>query len=106
MIEGQWRDWLLDFTPTTYKILRQISKRKYVHYFGPEAELYNLDSDPGEEENLINSAPHQRELTRMRGLLADWMRQSNDVFQIDQIYDWLVYRTYENYWGVYQIGEV
>lgn len=60
---------------------------KYVHYFGPEAELYNLDSDPGEVENLINWATHQDELKRMRSLLADWMQQSHDVFQMDQIYD-------------------
>ena len=59
---------------------------KYVHYFGPEDELFNLDSDPHEMENLINSEAHQADLGRMRGLLADWMERSDDVFQMDQRY--------------------
>ncbi|MBV7333727.1 sulfatase-like hydrolase/transferase [Chloroflexi bacterium TSY] len=57
---------------------------KYVHYFGPEPELFDLAVDPGETVNLVQSATHQEELLRMQGLLETWMAASGDVYHIDQ----------------------
>ncbi|MEM7132227.1 MAG: sulfatase-like hydrolase/transferase [Chloroflexota bacterium] len=57
---------------------------KYVHYFGPEPELFDLEDDPGETVNLVGSATHQEELRRMQGLLETWMAASGDVYQFDQ----------------------
>ncbi len=36
--------------------------------YGPDPELYDLESDPGEKENLIR--PRRREATRLRGYLT------------------------------------
>ena len=57
---------------------------KYVHYFGPEGELFDLSNDPGEMNNLVNSSSHEDELRRMQLLLADWMRKSGDVFEMEK----------------------
>ena len=55
---------------------------KYVHYFGPEAELFDLAADPGERENLAGSPAHQGELLRMRQLLESWMAASGDRYRV------------------------
>ena len=57
---------------------------KYVHYFGPEGELFDLSNDPGEMNNLVNSSSHEDILVRMQLLLADWMRKSGDVFEMEK----------------------
>ena len=38
---------------------------KHVHYFGPEGDLFDLNSDPGEMDNLINSSRQEDDLVRM-----------------------------------------
>ena len=55
-----------------------------MHYFGPEGELFDLNADPGEVNNLINSSSHEDDLVRMQALLADWMGKSSDVFQMEK----------------------
>lgn len=47
--------------------------RKYVHRHphGPH-ELYDLNADPGERDNLADDPAHAAELARLRRMLRDW----------------------------------
>lgn len=44
-------------------------------------ELYDLDSDPGEMDNLIDSAGHAAVRDRLHDRLLDWMHASRDPFR-------------------------
>ena len=44
----------------------------------PAEELYDLDNDPHEINNLADSPAHSRTLRRMRGALDEWMIQTRD----------------------------
>jgi hypothetical protein len=44
----------------------------------PEEELYDLDSDPHELNNLAQSPQHQRTLDRLRVLLDQWIADTED----------------------------
>ena len=44
----------------------------------PAEELYDLDSDPHETKNLVQSSEHQRVLKRLRSELERWIKDSND----------------------------
>ncbi len=51
-------------------------------YYGsprPEEELYDLDSDPGETENLADSPDHAATLTELRGRVQRWMEETDDL---------------------------
>ena len=45
----------------------------------PPEELYDLEADPDEVNNLANSAAHKPRLERMRAALLAWMREIRDV---------------------------
>jgi len=50
-------------------------------YYGsirPPEELYDLTADPLERTNLAADPAHADELARLRGLVDDWMRATND----------------------------
>lgn len=44
----------------------------------PEEELYDLEADPHEVKNLVNSPEHREVLARMRRVLAEWIDESDD----------------------------
>ncbi len=44
----------------------------------PKEELYDLDKDPYEINNLVESAEHQNDLKRLRGDLEDWLVEIDD----------------------------
>jgi len=44
----------------------------------PEEELYDLENDPHEIDNLAKSSAHQRVLKRLRRELERWIKDSND----------------------------
>lgn len=44
----------------------------------PEEELYDLEKDPHEIDNLVKSPEHKETLERLRKVLADWIETSND----------------------------
>ena len=46
----------------------------------PEFELYDLDADPYEFENLADKPQHQAELEELKGRLLEWRRQTDDAF--------------------------
>lgn len=46
----------------------------------PEFELYDLEADPYEFENLAGKPEHQAELEELKGRLLEWRRQTDDAF--------------------------
>ncbi|MCP3694011.1 MAG: DUF4976 domain-containing protein, partial [Planctomycetaceae bacterium] len=45
----------------------------------PAEELYDLQADPDEVNNLVGSAEHQAILKELQGALADWCKEIRDV---------------------------
>jgi hypothetical protein len=58
---------------------------KYTWNRAERDELYNLTSDPYERHNLTDDTQSQSVLAEMRGVLKDWVEETNDpvlaVFQ-------------------------
>lgn len=56
-----------------------VGKRKLKDYFfrGPE-ELYDLENDPLEVNNLANHPDHQELLQKLRATLEEWQRRTED----------------------------
>ena len=55
---------------------------KLNHYPGNSGELYDLESDPGEERNLYTSAAHQSRVRDMKDLLLDFLITADETDQI------------------------
>ncbi|MEO7653986.1 MAG: sulfatase-like hydrolase/transferase, partial [Bryobacteraceae bacterium] len=53
-------------------------KFKYVHYFGPEGELFDRKGDPNELTNLAAAPDHADTVKSMQALLFQQMRTTND----------------------------
>jgi len=53
-------------------------RHKYVFHPGAFDELYDLQADPHELENLIDSAGHAEVLRECRRRLLQWIRRTND----------------------------
>lgn len=51
---------------------------KYVWNDGDTDELYDLEMDPGESNNIAGRADHAARLAEYRGRLAQWMRRTAD----------------------------
>jgi arylsulfatase A-like enzyme len=86
--ETQWKDkifyeyyWEHDFpqTPTMFGI--RTSKYKYVFYHGlwDINELYDLEADPQELNNLIRSPQHQEIAQHLQKEVFDWLEQTNGL---------------------------
>jgi len=52
---------------------------KYVWNATAEDELYDLESDPGEINNLAADTDHLAELTRLRQRTVAWMEDTDDL---------------------------
>jgi len=46
----------------------------------PECELYDLQADPWQFQNLADDSAHATTLRRMQGLLLDWQKETNAPF--------------------------
>ncbi|MEP7366331.1 MAG: sulfatase-like hydrolase/transferase [Acidobacteriota bacterium] len=55
---------------------------KFNHYPGHGGELYDLQSDPGEERNLYAQAAHQPRVREMKDRLLDFLITSGETDQI------------------------
>ncbi len=55
---------------------------KLNYYPGHAGELYDLENDPGEWNNLYTSAGHQGVVREMKDALLDWMITSDEADQI------------------------
>lgn len=83
-----WRDtifyeyyWEFDFphTPTMHGI--RTDRYKYIRYHGvwDTNELYDLQEDPFEMNNLINSPEHQEIIADLAHQLYDWLEETNGM---------------------------
>jgi len=50
----------------------------------PEEELYELQADPHELNNLASSPSHQELLQKMRRTLADWIKETGDMGEVPE----------------------
>ncbi len=84
----QWRDkifyeyfWEYDFpmTPTVFGV--RTDKYKYIRYSGiwDQNELYDLEKDPNEINNLIEKPEHADLVKKMAGDLFDWLEQTKGM---------------------------
>lgn len=84
----QWRDkifyeyfWEYDFpmTPTVFGV--RTDKYKYIRYTGiwDQNELYDLEKDPNEMNNLIEKPEQAETAKKMAGDLFDWLEQTNGM---------------------------
>ncbi len=73
--------WEFDFpqTPTMFAV--RTDKYKYIfnHGIWDANELYDLDSDPDEVNNLIRSKEHQEIAKGLRGELMDWLEKTGGL---------------------------
>lgn len=70
---GYWPSWVRE-AKNDPKIAALVER--YLHR--PAEELYHLDSDPNELNNLAATSAHAAELSRLRGVLDEWMRSLDD----------------------------
>jgi arylsulfatase A-like enzyme len=61
-------------------MLRGIRTDRYKYTWRPRDldELYDLDEDPGERRNLIDSAEHQATIAELQAKLDAWMQREGD----------------------------
>ena len=85
---SQWRDkifyeyfWEYDFpmTPTIFGV--RTDKFKYIRYSGiwDQNELYDLEKDPNEINNLIEKPEYADLVKKMAGDLFDWLEQTKGM---------------------------
>ena len=86
---ADWRDHLLyeyywernfPHTPTVHAI--RTERHKYVHYHGiwDTDELYDLESDPREQNNLIDREEHQRLANRLKDRMFRTLEETGGMF--------------------------
>ena len=68
-----WATWLWDSwnKPRTYKLVK-----RYMHR--PAEELYRVNDDPYEMNNLVDDKKHNKQLTKLRAELDRWMTSQKD----------------------------
>jgi arylsulfatase A-like enzyme len=60
--------------------MARVRQWKYVHDpLGDRDELYDLDGDPGELENVVDDPQNRDVVAEMRLLLADWSVVTEDA---------------------------
>jgi len=84
LLQAQYRD----NQPTVTDLKRlheagELTGYQAEHWFGkrPEEELYDLEADPHQVENLAGSADHGKELARHRAILDRWIEETGDKGQ-------------------------
>ena len=86
--EVKWRDaifyeyyWERNFphTPTVHGV--RTDRYKYIHYHGlwDLDELYDLQEDPDEMKNLINSKEHQKLIDKLNTMMFDWLEETDGM---------------------------
>ena len=107
ILEGKdipWRDkvfyeyyWEYDFpmTPSVFGV--RTDRYKYIRYQGiwDRNELYDLENDPNEMYNLIESPDHQTLIHELAGEIYDWLELTGGM-QIP------LKRTIKHRWGDYR----
>jgi arylsulfatase A-like enzyme len=84
----KWRDavfyeyyWERNFphTPTVHGV--RTDRYKYIHYHGiwDLDELYDMQKDPDEMNNLINDPAHQKTVDKMNKQMFDWLEETGGM---------------------------
>lgn len=64
--------------PTMFAVYR--GRYKYIWYYGPvNNELYDLQSDPLEQHNLIEEGTHEKLFREMHDRLFDWIKANKNI---------------------------
>ncbi|MCP5111013.1 MAG: DUF4976 domain-containing protein, partial [bacterium] len=61
---------------------------KLNYYAGHGGELYDLENDPGEWDNLYDDPAHQQIARELKGVLLDWLISADENDQIAR--KWLI----------------
>ena len=56
---------------------------KYVHRLYEGDELYDLEEDPGELNNVLEDRRYARSLARLKGTMLAWYQETCDVVPFD-----------------------
>ena len=62
-------------------------RRRQTHFVvspKPKEELYDTEADPDEVHNLANDPKYQKMLTKMRGTLNKWIKDTKDLDAISE----------------------
>ena len=74
--EAEPRRWV--FAEDSYQIMMRGERHKLVYYIGQDqGELYDLEADPHETENLWDEPGHSGLRHELQGLLLRWLASSN-----------------------------
>jgi N-acetylglucosamine-6-sulfatase len=91
LLEGRkvaWRDdvlyeyyWEWNFPQTPTQFALRTDRYKYVHFYGlwDQDGFYDLQADPGETSNLIQSAEHQERIDGLRARLFERLEASGGL---------------------------
>lgn len=66
----------------------------------PVEELYDLENDPHEVNNLASSRKHQRQLRRLRGVHVKWMMETRDLGLIPEAEVAEMEKSYGSRWAI------
>ncbi len=84
--EPEWRDGLMSETHGTGEDVEGrmlvTDRHKYIATRGQLHELYDLDADPYELNNLINDPAHKDTLAGLRQRLRTWQQQTGDKEEV------------------------
>jgi N-sulfoglucosamine sulfohydrolase len=69
-----WNSW--DKAAKNDPTAAAIVKRYFVR---PPEELYDLETDPLEQKNLVGDPSHEKERQRLKAMLAKWMQEQGDT---------------------------
>lgn len=72
-----WHSW--DHKATTDQYAKELISKYYIR---PEEEFYDLEKDPFEQVNLINSPGLTEEVQKMRMALEEWVKQQGDTRRV------------------------
>ena len=56
---------------------------KYVHRLYELDELYDLENDPGETQNLVRESSYSSELDRLKARMLEWYMTTSDVVPLE-----------------------
>ena len=86
--EVPWRDrifyeyyWEMDFPQTTTMFGVRTDRYKYIRYHGiwDTNEFYDLEDDPNEMQNLIDSPDHQERIEAFAADIYTWLEQTGGM---------------------------
>ncbi len=85
--QESWRDHLvLEINDRTEVRMVRSDRYKYIVYAKGESreQLFDMDADPGEANNLVQQPEMKGVVEAHRSMLRDWIKQTNDTFALPE----------------------